>query len=370
VLDTAGFDATIAAALVHGTGTPDGGLTKIGNGTLTLSGASTYNGATAVSGGTLAVNGSIGTNTVTVTNATISGTGTIGGATTLQSGGVLAAGSGGIGTLHFSTNLTLNALSTNTFAVTAAGGASNQVAVAGILTPNSSVIKVTSGTALGLSTNTLFSYSNSVSGTFNPTVVFDVAPRGHAAIVNDASNGRINLVVTNAAPVAVSPLTSLGVTLGVPATVKIIGGKYSFTDPEGDALVVTNVSGAANGTLSTDGTNITYTATGGTSDSFTYTVSDPYGGTNIQTVSVTISASGQSQNVVSMTSPDGFGNVFFKYAGIPNYNYALEGITNTSLTPPYVWTPLITNTAAGNGSLFFTNNTSSGYHFFRTHYVP
>jgi hypothetical protein len=190
--------------------------------------------------------------------------------------------------------------------------------------------------------------------------------------VDDGSH--IRLAVPNAAPVAVSSLTSLGVTLGVPKTVQIFGGKYSFTDADNDALMVTNVSSAANGTVTFTATSITYTATntadGATNDSFTYTVSDPYGGTNIQTVNVTINVKGQSQNVVSMTAPDGFGNVFFKYAGIPGDNYALEGITNTSLTAPYVWIPLVTNTAAGNGSLFFTNNTSDGYHFFRTHYVP
>ena len=42
-----------ARPCVHGTGSPDGGLTKIGNGTLTLAGTNNFNGGTTIDGGTL-----------------------------------------------------------------------------------------------------------------------------------------------------------------------------------------------------------------------------------------------------------------------------------------------------------------------------
>jgi autotransporter-associated beta strand protein len=54
-INTNGFNVTIAQNLVHGNGTPDGGLTKFGNGTLTLTGTNTYNGLTSVTNGTLAI---------------------------------------------------------------------------------------------------------------------------------------------------------------------------------------------------------------------------------------------------------------------------------------------------------------------------
>jgi len=53
-----GYAITIAAPVVHGSGTPDGGLTLDGSGTLTLNGANTYTGNTTITNGTLAVGAS------------------------------------------------------------------------------------------------------------------------------------------------------------------------------------------------------------------------------------------------------------------------------------------------------------------------
>ena len=62
-----GFAITISKTLVHGTGSPDGGLTKVGNGTLTLStNASTFTGNVAINQGTVVLNtGNLGLNAAT-----------------------------------------------------------------------------------------------------------------------------------------------------------------------------------------------------------------------------------------------------------------------------------------------------------------
>ena len=99
----------------NGTGVFSGSLsqnlsvTKTGSGTQTLSGANTYTGPTTVSNGTLLVNGSLASaSAVTVkTNGTLGGRGAIGGAVTVQSGGTLAPGAGGIGTLTLSNSPSL-----------------------------------------------------------------------------------------------------------------------------------------------------------------------------------------------------------------------------------------------------------------------
>ncbi len=62
-IDTNGFNITIATPLLHDSSlgsTPDGGLTKVGTGILTLTASSTYTGNTIVKAGTLEIAGGIG----------------------------------------------------------------------------------------------------------------------------------------------------------------------------------------------------------------------------------------------------------------------------------------------------------------------
>jgi len=101
IVDTAGLNASIAEPLDHSTvvgdNAIDGGLTKIGNGTLNLNAVNTYNGPTIITGGTLG------------------GIGTLAGA--LTNNATLAPGNNGIGTLTVAGNIALNAGSTSVFDV-------------------------------------------------------------------------------------------------------------------------------------------------------------------------------------------------------------------------------------------------------------
>jgi hypothetical protein len=82
---------------------------------------------------------------------------------------------------------------------------------------------------------------------------------------------------------------------------------------------------------------------------------------------VNINPTGQSYNSLTPPVPTGSGQVTMSFAGIPGDNYALDW--TQSLTPPVVWVPLITNTAAANGILLFTNTPSGGNDFYRTRFV-
>jgi GT2 family glycosyltransferase len=151
----------------------------------------------------------------------------------------------------------------------------------------------------------------------------------------------------------------------------IVGGKYAPTDADGDALTITSVTGQTNGTVSFTATNITYTATNAGIDSFSYTVSDSFGGTASQTVNVVITSpnlgSGQGINNVSATVVNGTQEAL-QYLGIPGFKYALD--ETHSMSTPITWTPVLTNTAASDGTFGFTNTPSGGLDLYRTRYVP
>ena len=181
IISDGGFAITITNELTSGA-SPDGGLIKLGSGTLTLSGANSYNGMTTVSNGTLLVNGSVA-GLVTVASGTLGGTGEIDNAVTVQ-GGQIAPGTNGIGTLTLTSNLTLNASSSVSVQVDQTSATSdfvtglNNVTYAGTLTVTNLTGTLTNGSQF-----TLFSAANpsgnfsSISGSpgaglawsFNPT---------------------------------------------------------------------------------------------------------------------------------------------------------------------------------------------------------
>ena len=133
IIDSAGFNVTIPQILLVG-GTGIGGLTKIGNGTLTLSGGYNYMGPTVVRGGTLVLDAAQSSSTssaLTVSNATL----TISlnnGSSSLSAGGVSLAGSNVL-TFNFGTaaSPTASAISANGFSVNNTG--TNLVNISGPL---------------------------------------------------------------------------------------------------------------------------------------------------------------------------------------------------------------------------------------------
>jgi len=102
----------------------------------------------------------------------------------------------------------------------------------------------------------------------------------------DTATVTVNVIAQPDAPVAVDDAVST--TEGTPVTGNVLDND---TDADGDTLfaaLATNPTGGSV-TLNTDG-SFTYTPdTGTTSDTFTYTVSDGNGGTDVGAVSITVS---------------------------------------------------------------------------------
>jgi fibronectin-binding autotransporter adhesin len=165
-------DSFTLNSAIAGSGT----LTKVGPGTLVLSGVNTYNGLTVLGGGTLQVDqSSSGTGSLTSSNGTfLAGSGIVNGPVIV--GGQLNPGPvGAPGIFKAHGGLTLSPGSTLAFDLSATDpsnpAVNDSVEVFGNLIANNNKITVNiSGAPLNGTAYLLFTYSGTLSGSFNPTV--------------------------------------------------------------------------------------------------------------------------------------------------------------------------------------------------------
>jgi autotransporter-associated beta strand protein len=371
------FQAANSSAVAHnitlsGILSGAGALTKTGSGTLTLSGPNTYGGATTVSSGTLALSGSgsLASSLISVAGgATFDVTG-LSSTFALGSSQTLSNRASATGIINGSVTTS----SGSTVALSFVAGTPALTVAGGTLTLDPATTFNVNNTGSPLTSHT-YKLISKTGGTVAASGALPAVTVGGAGIAPGTSaslsiaGGELYLVV-NHAPVANS--FTLAASVGTPVKVAVVP-KFA-TDPDGDTLTLTIASAPTNtagsAVVDATGSNITYTvssATSGPGDSFTYTATDAYGAATTGTVTVTINQTGQSYNMLTAPVLNN-GKVTMSFLGIPGYKYALDW--THSLTPPVTWLPVVTNTAAGNGILLYTN-TPSGQSLdaYRTRYV-
>jgi autotransporter-associated beta strand protein len=198
VVDTTNFIVTISSTLQHsslgGDNAVDGGLTKIGNGTLNLTGfSSSYTGPTTIMGGTANFSaGSIANlNSVTVNNATL-GVALAGGTTTFGAASLTLMGNS---MLNFNYDLV-------------SGTPVAAIASSGSLSVSGTTVINVYGYGLSAGHFPLVTYSGTPLANLN-NFVLGALPYGVTAnLSNDVANTSIDLVVTAASVATWIPLTS------------------------------------------------------------------------------------------------------------------------------------------------------------------
>ena len=211
-----------------GTLTPTLSLVKSGLATLTLAGACAYSGSTTITAGTLEVDGSLGAGAVNLqAGGALTGTGTINGPVTVQTGGTLAPGDSGLGTLTVNSTLTLHGITTLEVSKTATGTSSDLVTGLTVVNYGGSLLvtNVSGVRALPLAagdTFTLFTSATYAGGFTN--FVLPPLPGGLAWDTGNLGvNGSLAVVPASGFPVMVIQPQSLAVNLGNSASFTALG---------------------------------------------------------------------------------------------------------------------------------------------------
>jgi hypothetical protein len=245
------------------------------------------------------------------------------------------------------------------------GPAADEASASGAVTYGGTLKLTWTGATLTTGTVDLFDGS-SFSGAFSSLELVNWPDPALRVSTNNLTTDGSIAITANAAPVAQN--LTLGVAQGGSVSLAVVDGKFAPTDADGDSIAITGVSAASSGTAGCTANNVTYTADGAMgTNTFTYTVTDAFGATDTKTVTVVVySAVGFNK----LSGPVSLGGGLYQldYLGVSGEDYALD--ESPDLVPPYTWTPVITHTAAGNGTITYTVPLSYPSGSFRTRHVP
>ncbi|MDE3066344.1 MAG: immunoglobulin domain-containing protein [Verrucomicrobiota bacterium] len=203
------------------------------------------------------------------------------------------------------------------------------------------------------------------------SVTNDTLPRGTNFIAAVYSGDTVYLpatnllaqIVTNHPPVAApfSTYRYAGFTLYIP----VANLSSNWSDPDGDTVSLVGIGVSTNGvTVTNDAGTLVYVNSNNVDDLFVCTVSDGWGGTNYQAVTVTVLPL-PTNATPAITSVSGGTNntVLLELNGGAGFTYILQATTN--LAVPGGWLPLATNTLGTNGVWQFSAPMTSPQQFYR-----
>jgi autotransporter-associated beta strand protein len=346
---------------------PDNHLVKNGNGNLTLNAINTYDSGTTVSGGVLMVHGGTGPSNVVVSSgAVLMGSGTIDGTVLVASRGGTNPGTSP-GRLSVGEHLAYANYSSVFHAElqgpVVAGSDYDQLDVGGQIVLNQATLLLARDPAYTPNNTDVLTIAqgSSVTGTFNGIAEGQRISAQGAEFVVSYLNNEITLNATGGLLTYAGPDTITRPTIaGVPAAaVSVPASQLLANDLVGDGvgpLVITGLTSNSieNGSVSFDGSTVTYTAAMGYggADSFTYTVSD---GTDSAIGLVTVTPSETSTGAAATGDPAGLltlpnGDYRITFTGTPGISYQLQWSEDLGATP-VVWQVLGSVVADAQGQI-------------------
>lgn len=215
------------------------------------------------------------------------------------------------------------------------------------------------GTIQFLTNWTVFDNEPLIAGQATSTNLLSL-PRGTNLIVAAYSGDANNLpstnmllqIVTNHPPVAAPAFYSRAA--GGWLNIAVADLATNWTDVDGDIISLAEFSVSTNGvTLTNNAGILVYFNASDVPDQFVCTLSDGFGGTNFQTVSIAIVPPVSSTpNITSVAANPG-GGFTLSLTGAPDRTYILEA--TASLISLGNWQPVATNTLDASGAWQFTD---------------
>jgi subtilase family serine protease len=174
------------------------------------------------------------------------------------------------------------------------------------------------------------------------------------------ASGSLEQVVTNHPPVVLPAFYTL--TAGLDLSIAVADLATNWSDVDGDALFIAAIGTSTNGiVVSNTLPALYYYNSNYVNDQFVCTISDGFGGTNFQTVNITVVP--DSTPLISVVAGPP-GTVTLQLKGAPSLTYVLEDTTNSLFGP---WGAVDTNTMGATGVWQFTDDQVTNYvqHFYR-----
>jgi hypothetical protein len=154
-------------------------------------------------------------------------------------------------------------------------------------------------------------------------------------------------------------------------TIVVANLATNWNDVDGDTISLVAVSVSTNGvTVTNNGVTLVYFNTNVVADQFVCTISDGFGGTNFQTVNITVTPPPNPTPNITRVSGNPDGSFTLDFAGASGYTYILE--TTTDLFSSASWQPIATNTLGTNGVWQFNDTSAASFsqRFYRLMLAP